>query len=158
MLIEWGGPRVTARPEGRAREGHARRDRRAQPAGQWRAAGEDARQACCAGFARQAPGAVHRQRAGQGRVRHPRHADDRQGVEEAIREAGVSRAGAGPLGVAAAIGAAAGARALPDQGGQASLAHAERRPRRLRLPRWAIGWEDEIQMIDSTGVLDAFSL
>jgi len=75
--------------EGGPREGRPRRDCRGEPASQRRGAREDARQACCAGFARQAPGAVHRQRADQGRVRHQRRADERRGVEQAIREAGV---------------------------------------------------------------------
>jgi len=41
------------------------------------------------------------ERANQGRVRHSRQADDRRGVEEAIREAGVMRARAKPVGVVA---------------------------------------------------------
>ena len=52
------------------------------------------------------------ERANQGRVRHSRQADDRRGVEEAIREAGVMFARAKPAGVAASSGATAGADAV----------------------------------------------
>src|SRR5262249_44255293 len=58
------------------------------------------------------PGHARALRGGGPARQSARKAEDRRGVEEAIRKAGVSRAAAGPLGVVPASGAAAGADAV----------------------------------------------